>query len=59
MHAYVARGLSFVGQHLEPYEVLTVHRFPPADILAMIDRGIITDGKTILTVLFAARRGLI
>jgi ADP-ribose pyrophosphatase len=28
MHAYVARGLSFVGQRLEPYEVLTVHRFP-------------------------------
>lgn len=59
MHAYVARGLEFVGQRLEVYEVLTVQRVPVGDLLGMIDRGELTDGKTICAVLIAERRGLL
>jgi ADP-ribose pyrophosphatase len=58
MHAFVARGLEHVGQRLEPYEVLTVHRVAVADVLAMIDRGDVRDGKTVLSLLLAARRGV-
>jgi ADP-ribose pyrophosphatase len=57
MHAFVARGLTHVGQRLEPYEVLTVHRVPARELLAMIDRAELTDGKTILSLLVAERAG--
>lgn len=59
MHAYVARGLTEVGQALEEDEELTVEPHSPASVFGMIDRGEITDAKTILTVLLAARRGVI
>lgn len=57
MHAFVARGLEYVGQRLEPYEVLTVERVAAADLFAMIDRGELTDGKSVLALLLAQRRG--
>lgn len=59
MHVFVARGLTHVGQRLEPYESLTVEIHAPGDLLAMIDRGEMTDGKTVLTLLRAAREGII
>ena len=59
MHAFIARDLTHVGQRLEPYEVLTVHPVPVADLIRMIDRGELTDGKTICSLLIALRRGLL
>lgn len=59
MHAFVARGLTRVGQKLEPYEVLTVHRVAVGDLFAMIDRGELSDGKTILSLLWARRAGML
>ncbi len=59
MHAFVARGLTHVGQKLEPYEVLTVHPVPVADLLVMMDRGELADGKTVCSLLIALRRGLL
>lgn len=59
MHAFVARGLTHVGQRLEPYEVLTVHPVPVRDLLGMIDRGELEDGKTVCSLLLAERRGLL
>ncbi len=58
MHVFVARGLGHVGQSLEVYESLTVHRFAPDRLLGMIDRGELTDGKTVLALLYAERHGL-
>lgn len=57
MHAFVARGLVQVGQRLEPYEVLTVERVAARVLFSMIDRGELTDGKTVLALLLAQRRG--
>lgn len=57
MHVYVATGLMQVGQSLEPWESLTVHRFSSGETLEMIDDGSIQDGKTIAALLMAARRG--
>jgi ADP-ribose pyrophosphatase len=57
MHAFVARGLEYVGQRLEPYEVLTVERVPARVLFEMIDRGELTDGKSVLALLLAQRRG--
>ncbi len=59
MWAFVASGLTHVGQRLEPDERLTVHPFPAAAVLGMIDSGDLVDGKSMLTLLWAARRGLI
>lgn len=58
MHVFVARGLDHVGQRLEVYESLTVHRFRPDELLVMIDRGELIDGKTMLALLLADRRGV-
>lgn len=59
MHAFVATGLKEVGQALEDYEVLTVHRAPIAEWLHRIETGDLTDAKSILTVLLARSRGLL
>lgn len=59
MWAFVATGLRHVGQRLEEDERLTVHPVPAPEALAMIDRGELMDGKSIATLLLAARRGLI
>ena len=59
MWAFVATGLSHVGQRLEPDERLTVHPFAAAAALGMIDSGDLVDGKSMLTLLWAARKGLI
>ncbi len=59
MHAFLATGLRHVGQKLEPYEHITLHPVTPDEALAMIDRSEILDGKSILTLLHARRKGLI
>jgi ADP-ribose pyrophosphatase len=59
MHAYVARGLTFVGQRLEADESMTVVPVPANDTLGMIDRGELSDAKTILILLWAGRNGML
>ncbi|MBI1375758.1 MAG: NUDIX domain-containing protein [Phycisphaera sp.] len=51
MHAYVARGLTHVGQALEENEHIEVEIVTMDDALAMIRDGRIEDGKTIATLL--------
>ena len=51
MHAFVATGLRHVGQALEETEQITVVPTPPEEVLAMIQRNEIRDGKTIAAVL--------
>ncbi|MEM9372073.1 MAG: NUDIX hydrolase [Planctomycetota bacterium] len=58
MHVFVARELTHVGQRLEVYESLTVHRFSAAELLDMVERGDLIDGKTVLALLMAERRGV-
>lgn len=59
MHAYLATGLEEVGQDLEEYEVLTVHRAPVSAMFERIESGDLTDAKTILALHLARARGLI
>ncbi|MBM4108837.1 MAG: NUDIX domain-containing protein [Phycisphaerae bacterium] len=67
MWAFVARGLTPVGQRLGPDERLSVHPTPVSAVLRMIDRagevgeddGRIEDGKSMVVLLWAARRGLL
>jgi ADP-ribose pyrophosphatase len=59
MWAYAATGLREVGQKLEPDEWVTVHPTPAGEALSMIDSGILTDAKSILTLLLARERGLV
>lgn len=59
MWAYAAQNLTMVGQSLEPDERLTVHPTPISRVWEMIDGGELVDGKSMLTVLMAARRGLL
>lgn len=59
MHAFVARGLTHVGQRLEPDEDLTVHPLPIDDGLALIDSGELVDCKSMAVLLYARRRGVI
>lgn len=57
MHAFVASGLIHVGQSLQPNESMTVHKHTAGELLEMIDNGRLTDGKTILAILLALRKG--
>lgn len=59
MHVFVARGLRFVGRRPEPDERMSVEAVPASRALEMIDRAEIEDGKTIASLLTAARRGLL
>lgn len=47
MHAFLATGLTHVGQRLEPGEEITVETVPSAEVWPMIRDGAIRDGKTI------------
>jgi ADP-ribose pyrophosphatase len=59
MWAYVAAGLRPVGQRLEQDEWVTVHPMPAAAALGMIDTGELIDAKSILTLLYAQKQGLL
>jgi len=54
MFAFVARGLTQVGQQLEPNEQITVHVLALSDVMAMAEAGEINDGKTLATLLVYA-----
>lgn len=59
MWAYVAVGLTHVGQRLEDDEEVSVSPVGAARALEMVDTGELTDAKSMLTLLLAHRRGLI
>lgn len=59
MWAYVARGLTQVGQALEPDEHLTVHPTPVSVAMSMIRSGELVDAKSMLTLLLASSLGLL
>lgn len=52
MYAYAATGLAHVGQRLEDSEKIEVKILPWNEILPMIKKGEICDGKTISTLLY-------
>lgn len=59
MRAFVAHGLTSVGQQLEVDERVTVHPTPVDRALAMITSGELADGKSIAALLMAKERGLL
>ena len=59
MAAFLATELRQVPQRLEEDERIEVKVRSVSEVLAMIDRGEIVDGKTVLTILFALRAGLL
>lgn len=59
MHAFCARGLTQVGQALEPGEEIEVHPVPRAEAIQMLDTGDLMDAKSMLALLLADRRGLL
>lgn len=59
MRAYLASGLTHVGQHLEEDEAIRPELVAPGEALSMLDRGELMDAKSMLTLLIAARRGLL
>ncbi|MBL0926312.1 MAG: NUDIX hydrolase [Phycisphaerales bacterium] len=59
MHAFAARGLRHVGQHLEPDENIKVEIVPTDTAFSLIDRGELADAKSMLALILAQRRGLL
>ncbi len=52
MYAFVATGLSEVGQQLEATEEIEVRLLTRAEVMALARNGEIRDGKTLATLLF-------
>ena len=52
---YIATGLKYGQNNLDDGEFLSVHPYPMAEVLDMIDRGEIRDAKTQVGILRAAR----
>lgn len=59
MWAFVARGLAEGPQHLEVDEHVTVHRLSAYECVRRAEAGEMTDAKSMLVLLLAARKGLI
>lgn len=59
MHAFVARGLRPVGQRPEADEWLEVVQIQSQELLAMLDRGELSDAKTMLALLLGVRAGVL
>lgn len=53
IHLYLARNLSFVGQHLDPDEFVEVEKFPLEKLVQMVMDNEIPDGKTAIAILKA------
>jgi len=53
---YVATGLSHVGAKLDDGEFLEIGMMSVGEMLAAVDRGLITDAKTVTALLLYARR---
>ncbi len=56
IHLYVAEGLEHVGAQLDDGEFLEVAVMSVPEMLAAVDRGAITDAKTVTALLLYARR---
>jgi ADP-ribose pyrophosphatase len=54
IHTFVAKDLSYMGQHLDPTEEIAAEAIPWTKVMSMIRDGSIHDGKTIATLLFYA-----
>lgn len=54
-HMYMARGLHFEKQNLDPDEFLDVEKIPLAEAVQLVMDGKIRDGKTQIAILKAAR----
>ena len=54
-HMYLAKGLTFSSQSLDPDEFLDVERIPLSEAVKQVMDGTIRDGKTQIAVLKAAR----
>jgi len=59
MHAFAATGLTKLEQRLEDDERIEVFEKPVCEAFEMMDRGELADGKSMLTLLLAQRRGLL
>ena len=57
MHAFVATGLTHVGQDLEEDESIRVELVPAAKAVGLIESGRIRDAKSMLAILLAHRAG--
>lgn len=57
MHAFVATGLTHVGQNLEDDESISVEPVPATQVLEMITSGDLRDAKSMLAILLAHRTG--
>ena len=55
IHMYMAEGLTFGDMHLDEDEFLSVHRTPMSELIDMVMKGEIRDGKTQIAILKAAR----
>lgn len=55
LHIYLARGLHRGEMHLDEGEFLNVEKYPLSELLGMLDKGQIEDGKTAIALLFADR----
>lgn len=55
IHLFLARELEPAAQALEPDEFLEIHTFSLAEVLDLLDRGEIPDGKTALALLLYCR----
>lgn len=54
-HLYLARGLSYEKQQLDPGEFLDVEKIPLTEAIQLVMDGKIRDGKTQIVILKAAR----
>lgn len=52
MYAYLARGLTEVGQQLEATEQIEVELLTHGEVMRLVEEGQIRDGKTIATLLY-------
>lgn len=59
MHAFVARDLRAASTRLEEDERIEPRVVPVHEVVSMVDRGEIVDGKSMVTILLALRRGII
>ena len=55
IHMYMATGLTYGEMHPDEDEFLSVHKIPMSELVEMVMKGEICDGKTQIAILKAAR----
>ena len=55
IHLFLARNLTGIATQQEPHELIEIHWLPLGDALEMVYDGTISDAKTMLGLLLAAR----